>query len=159
MAAANFAGVNLVRAERIGVEVGPQGATSNAARYLTFWAPLAWYSGKPAEDDPVPAIMRAARRDGVARMEFDVGIDRYDFNPTGLTAVAAAERLVRPPAFAPAQHGPRDALITVRPVAPGAPPPCGRLESDGAGVYLIRGPVRPGREYDYCPLRSRAAAR
>lgn len=130
-----------------------------AARYLTFWGTLAWYSSEPVADDPVPGIMRAARRDGVRRMEFDVAVDRYDFNPTGLTALAVAEELVRPPAYDPAQLGPDDAFITVRPVPPGGPRPCGTLESDGAGVYLIRGPVRPGRPFDYCPTRERAAAR
>ena len=155
VAAANFAGVNFIGGKGLGFEVGTPNAANNA-RYLTIWGTQAWVSGPPVEDGPVPEIMRAARRDGVARMEFDVAVDRFDFNPTGLTAMAAVEDLERPPAFDPASLGPRDAFITARPVTPDMPPPCGTLASDGAGVYLVRGnAARPPTEFDYCPTRDR----
>jgi hypothetical protein len=156
VAAVNFAGVNFIGGDVVRLDVGVQADEANGARYLTFYTPTTWIAGPPVDDGPVPEIMRAARRDGVTRMEYDVGVDRFDFNPTGLTAIGHVEKLPRPPVYALDQLGPRDAFITVRPVTPDMPPPCGRLAWDGAGVYVVRGnAARPVTDYRYCPTRDR----
>jgi 4-amino-4-deoxy-L-arabinose transferase-like glycosyltransferase len=152
VAAVNFAAVNFMGGGRVGVEVGPQGAATNKARYITLYSDGDWMTGPPVTDGPVPDIMRAARRDGIATMEFDV-VDRPDFNATGLTALAHIEGIRRPSAWAPAKLGPREAFMTARTVEPGLPAPCGKLE-DGTGVYLILGNgARPVSDYRYCPTR------
>ena len=152
IAAVNFAALNVLGGGRVGFEVGPQADVANKSRYVTIYSDGDVYTGRPVTDGPIPGILRAARRDGIREMEFD-GIDRHDFNQTGLTALARIEGISRPAAFNPGTLGPRTAFMTLHKVEPGLPPPCGRLQ-DGMGIYLILGNAyRPVSDYTYCPTR------
>jgi 4-amino-4-deoxy-L-arabinose transferase-like glycosyltransferase len=155
IAVVNVLAINFVGGRPRGVRLGSQTNTQQAAHFFTVYSSRAWTSGPPVGDGPVPAIMRASRRKGIRSMEFDAGVDRYDFNPTGLRMLAVADGIADAPGYDPGGLGPRTAFWTVRAVSAEWPRPCGRLE-DGSGVFLILGPAtRPGADYSWCPTRAR----
>ena len=150
---ANFVGYELLgKNGRAAIVLGKEGTGANLPRYVTLLS--VGTAGPPHKGGPIPGIMRAARDDGIRAMEFDAGIDRYDFNVTGLTALARIQGIERANVPDPSQLDQRQAYITIRPPGePALPPPCGTLR-DGSGVYLILGvATKPVPEYRYCPTR------
>ena len=102
------------------------------------------------------AVMRAMRRQGIRRVEFDAGSTNVPFfAPAGLRNLARASGLDVPTTYAPSALGPRDAFMLRHAAGPTDPPPCGRFP-DGTGLYLVLGnPVIPFSSYRlYCPTRA-----
>jgi hypothetical protein len=111
-----------------------------------------WLSGPPEDGGRLLELLKAAKRDGVQRVEVDPATDLAFFNPSGVTALASFAELPRTPSYDLAALGPRDLFITRRVVEPGAPPSA--LLKDGSGLYMTLGnPVKPLAEYDPRPGR------
>jgi 4-amino-4-deoxy-L-arabinose transferase-like glycosyltransferase len=108
-------------------------------RQLTFYNPLGYPVNEPRRDDLLE-IMRAAKRDGITRIEVDAGSPTPGFNSPGLGTLARIAGLDRPPSYNPSALGPSDAYFFRRPVAPGDPAPCGwTVDDERYGVYITRG--------------------
>jgi hypothetical protein len=98
-------------------------------------------------------VLLALHRQGIQRLQFDrASADTLFFQPGGLERLAAAAQLPVPAGLTPQQLAPNDAFLLRKPVAPGAPPPCGRFP-DGTGLYIVLGnPTVAHPRYD-CPPR------
>ncbi|HEV3070309.1 MAG TPA: glycosyltransferase family 39 protein [Solirubrobacteraceae bacterium] len=98
-------------------------------------------------------VLLALHRQGVKVMEFDrASATALFFQPVGLERLAALAQLPVPAGLSPQQLTPEDAYLLRKPIARGAPPPCGRFP-DGTGLYVVLGsPTVPHPRYA-CPLR------
>lgn len=104
----------------------------------------------------ISTVMRAMRRDGVARVEFDAPSATVPFFAAGpLAALAAAIGLSLPPTYAPGSLGPHDAFMFRHADGAGNPPPCLGFP-DGSGLYIVLGDaLKPFTAYQlYCPTRA-----
>ncbi len=129
-----------------------------AERHFTVYKPGGWLVGEPYDDSEILDMLRAARADGIRRIDFDPGAREASFNQSGLDYLRRIAGIPRGSVFQD-RFGRRDAFVTGR--WPGqdqvAAEPCARLEGDGRRVYMTRGdingiPFERWPEY-YCPLR------
>jgi 4-amino-4-deoxy-L-arabinose transferase-like glycosyltransferase len=153
---ANTLAVNLRLGEPARVAVLPDAYDGGVHdRHVTLYSPVGYVVNEPRRDD-VLEIMRAARGDGIARVQFDRREPVLGFNPSGLGALARTAGFEDPLVYDPATLGPDGAFFFRRNRAPGDPPPCAiGIEPDGYGIYLTRGD--PGAPFPqpnlYCPPR------
>jgi 4-amino-4-deoxy-L-arabinose transferase-like glycosyltransferase len=130
---------------------GAYAPTSGAqgVRYVTFLSPEAWPANLDAgEHGDVLDLLRALKRQGVRRVEFDAANDLSYYNSTGFTALTTIAGIPRPPAYAPQTLTARDAYFGRVQPQPGAPATCTPL-GDGTDVYIALGP--PDRAKPICP--------
>ncbi len=97
-------------------------------------------------------VLLALHHQGVQALEFDhASADTLFFQPPGLERLAALEQLPVPPGLTPQQLTPSDAYLLRKPIARGAPAPCGRFP-DGTGLYVVRGNPTLAHPQYACPL-------
>ena len=125
-------------------------ASPNSARSVTIALSNAWPPALDAgSNGDLLGLMHRLKRNGVERLEFDVGVDRGYFNATGLTAFSHIAGLQRPPMYDPgALRAPRDAFMGLLDEGVPGPAVCARLP-EGSGVYVTLGP--PGEGRSFCP--------
>jgi hypothetical protein len=98
------------------------------------------------------AVLAGLRKEGIQAIEYDrASANELFFSPVGLERLAALSQLPVPPGVAPTQLTPSDAFLLRKPVAAGAPRPCGRFP-DGSGLYVIRGSPTVAHPRYACPL-------
>jgi 4-amino-4-deoxy-L-arabinose transferase-like glycosyltransferase len=151
VAAVNFAVAAFHIGDPPGWRVALPGASDapgvQSARHVTFASPEAWPGSLgPGEHGDIVDTIRALKRRGVRRVEFDVGSDVAYFNTVGLTALTTVAGVLRPPTFNPdALEAPDDAFIGREPTGPDSCRPLG----DGTSIYVTLGPPTTGRRI--CP--------
>jgi 4-amino-4-deoxy-L-arabinose transferase-like glycosyltransferase len=128
--------------------------TSVAQEYrLTVQTNYGYVVGKPERAGDLPAIMRAAKRDGITKVAFESSGSLW-MDPAGLSLFATDARLGQ--TAHPERLGRNGIYFTETIPAPPTPKPCARLP-DGGGVYIYRGtPQRldpRGARNLYCPAR------
>ena len=155
VAAVNFAVAAFHIGNPPGIRLALPGAYTaspgvQSARYVTLVSPEAW----PGTLDAGPHgrvldLLRALKRDGVRRVDFDPAAQTAYFNPIGLTAFARLAGLPRPPTYDPeALTAPHDAYFGRETPEPGGRAICAML-GDGTGVSVTLGAPSSGRQT--CP--------
>ncbi len=133
----------------------PGHTAGSIERLVTYYSPSGYLDGGPEVDGNVPSLMRQLRHAGYTNMTVDTGgADEYDFNQSGLDALAAMIGITQTPAFEPANLGPHGFMFVLMVPTPGDPPACRTLDG-GAGVYVAVGNAAvPLKEMHlYCPGR------
>lgn len=124
-------------------------------RLVTYYSPSGYLDGGPEVDGNVPSLMRELKQAGYRNMTVQVsGAGPYDFNQSGLDALAAMIGIRQTPAFEPAHQGPHGFMFEIMTPTAGDPPPCRTLDG-GAGVYVAVGNASvPFEEaHFFCPGR------
>ena len=108
---AGIAAVNL-----IGVSFGlgsthqtalPGHTAGRLERLVTYYSPTGYLDGGPEVDGNVPSLTRELKRSGYRNMTVQVaGAGAYDFNQSGLDALAGMIGLDQTPVFEPSHLGP-----------------------------------------------------
>ena len=132
---------------RVALPGAAESPGAQGARYVTVVSPEAWPAGLDAgEHGDIVDLVRALKERGVRQVEFDNSVDIAYYNSTGLTALATAAGMPRPPVYNPeALRAPGDAFIWRAAPGPGACRPLG----DGTSIYVALGPPSSGRRI--CP--------
>jgi 4-amino-4-deoxy-L-arabinose transferase-like glycosyltransferase len=123
-------------------------------KLVTYYSPAGYLAGGPEVDGDIPSLMKDLAGAGYSDMTVDVGVGQYDFNQSGLDALAGMIGLTQTPLFEPGKLGPRGFMFELVPPTAGDPPPCRTLD-DGAGVYVAVGDAAVPFEltHFFCPGR------
>jgi hypothetical protein len=151
--ALNIVAVNTGWPGRLELKV-PGGEPKSVAveHRLTVVRSFGYVVGPPERWGDVLSVMRAARRDGIKLFTFEPA-SPISLNPSGIQFFAwtmGANADIRTPRLRP-----HSVMMVARPVGPGMPKPCARLDSP-YGLYIFRGDPgaadpRADRDRLYCP--------
>ena len=159
-----FVGVSTGLGGSVRIELPGAKQTIIDENQLTLYETTGWVRGGPVDDADIQALLTGLRAAGIRDVLLRTGSDPVDFNRDGLAAMALADGLQVNDAGA----FPDDQRATlVRSTgAPGAPPPCQRM-NDGSSIYVVAGdvteldpslmrdPGHPGRRFTLiCPGRT-----
>ncbi|MDX6696693.1 MAG: Dolichyl-phosphate-mannose-protein mannosyltransferase [Solirubrobacteraceae bacterium] len=136
VAAANLAIVSfgIDRPRRIDLPNAPQSGLH--VRQLTLWSPEGYIVGGPEKGGDVPAIMRAAKAQGVRQIGFEP-IALPFFNASGLTAIARTVDFPLGIQMDPARLNPSGGFVFLRPIGGIYSRPCRRLSAQ-EGIFFAR---------------------
>jgi hypothetical protein len=97
------------------------------------------------------AVLAGLRKEGIQAIEYDrASANQLFFSPVGLERLAALSQLPVPPGLARTQLTASDAFLLRKPIAAGAPRPCGRFP-DGSGLYVVLGNPTVAHPRYECP--------
>jgi len=104
---------------------------------LTLYENEGWVRGAPAHNGDILELLQGLHREGVNQIGIDPTANILDFSAAGIIPLAEALNMYIEPAPITAPDG---AYLLLRPVKPGDPAPCQRLDG-GLGIYVVRGSI------------------
>jgi 4-amino-4-deoxy-L-arabinose transferase-like glycosyltransferase len=104
-------------------------------REFTLYSPGGWITGAPEKTGAATDVMRAAKAAGIEAIAFDPGANQAHFNHPGLDIMSRVAGM--PIAIPYDPSNPRQAMLSNH--YPATPQACA-VQSDGVGIYLVKGP-------------------